>query len=160
MRLPADGAGEVSRYHGIVLRRVRESLGRELLTHADVGSSLIGGQFVEQTAIVARIDHHGDRGVILRGGAYHGRAADIDVLDRILVAAVGPRHGRGERIEIDRQQIDRLDAVLAHHLFVQAAASQEPAVNFRMQSLDPASHDLRKAGVLGDFLDGNAVTHQ
>ena len=98
--------------------------------------------------------------MILRRGAHHGGPADVDVLDRVVVGAVGPRHGLGERIEIDGQQIDGLDAVLAHHLFVDAAAPQEPAVDLRMQRFHAAAHDFRKAGVLGNFLDGNSVVHQ
>ena len=44
--------------------------------------------------------------------------------------------------------------------FVDAAPAQQAAVNFRMQGFDAAVHDFRKAGVLGHFLDGDAVTHQ
>ena len=158
--LAADRAGEVRGHHGIVLRGVRERLGRELLAHGDMGRALIGRQLVEQAAVIAGIDHHRDRGVILRRRAHHGRAADIDVLDRIVVAAVGPRHGRGKRVEIDREQIDRLDAVLAHDVLIDAAAPQQAAVNLRVQGFHPAAHDLGKAGVFGDFLDRNAVAHQ
>ena len=63
-------------------------------------------------------------------------------------------------IEIDGQQVDGFDAVRAHHRLVDAPPAQEAAVNFRMQRLDAAAHDFREAGVLGHFLDGNAVTHQ
>ena len=156
--LCADRAGEIGRHHGIVLRGVRERLGREPVAHGDFRRALIGRQLIEQGAIVARIDDYGDRGMVLRRGAHHGRAADVDVLDGILVAAVGPRHGGGKRIEIDGEQIDGLDAVLAHDLLVEAAAPEKAAVDLRMKCLHPAAHDLRKAGVLGDFLDRDAVT--
>ena len=43
---------------------------------------------------------------------------------------------------------------------IDAAPSQQAAVNFWMQGLDPAAHDFRKAGVLGHFLDDDAVTCQ
>ncbi len=98
--------------------------------------------------------------MIFRRGAHHGRAADIDIVDRIVVGAVGAAHGGGERIEIDRQQIDGLDGVLAHHRLIEAAPAQQAAVNLRMQGLDAAAHDFRKAGVLGDFLDRDAVAGQ
>ena len=136
------------------------ALAASLLAHDGFGRSLIGRQFVEQAAIIARIDHDGDRGMILCGGAHHRRAADIDVLHRIFVAAVGPRHGRRKRIEIDREQIDRLDAMLAHHGFIQPRRPKQPAVDLRMQSFHPAAHDLGKARVFGDFFDGDAVAHQ
>ena len=45
---PADRAGEVCRYHGIVLRGMRKRLGRELLAHDDVGRTLVGRQFIER----------------------------------------------------------------------------------------------------------------
>ncbi len=139
---------------------MREGLGGELLAHGNIRGALIGGQFIEQCAIIARIHDDGDGGVILRGGAHHGRAADIDIVDRVLVAAVGARHRGGERIEIDGQQIDGLDVVRAHHRFIEAAPSQQAAVNLRMQGLDAAAHDFREAGVLGHFLDRDAVAHQ
>ena len=77
---------------------MRERLGRELLTHDDVGRALVGGQLIEQAAIVARIHDHRDRCVILGRRAHHRRSADVDILDGILVAAIGPRDGRREWI--------------------------------------------------------------
>ena len=159
-RRAADGAGEVRRYHGVVLSGVRECLGGEPASHGVVGRALIGRQFVEQRAVVARIDHDRDRGMVLGGGAHHGRSADVDVIDRIIVSGAGACHRGGERIEIDGQQIDGLYRVLAHDGFVDAAPSQKAAVNLRMQRLDPAAHDLRKAGVLGHFFDDDAVIRQ
>ena len=44
--------------------------------------------------------------------------------------------------------------------FVDAAAPEKAAVDLRVQGLDAAVHDFRKAGVFGDFLDRNAVTNQ
>ena len=139
---------------------MRKRLGGEFLAHGDIGGALIGGQFVEQRAVVARIHHHGHRGVILGGGAHHGRSADIDIVDRVAVAAPRARDRGGKRVEVDGQQVDGFDAVRAHHGFVDAAPAQQAAVNFRMQGLEAAAHDFRETGVLGHFLDGNAVTHQ
>ena len=62
--------------------------------------------------VVGRIDQHRHVGMVLGRGAQHRRPADVDVLDRFVIGAVGPRDRRGERIEIDDQQVDRLDAVL------------------------------------------------
>ena len=53
-RFAADGAGKIGRHHRIVLRGVRKRLRRKLLAHRDVGRALIRGQFVEQTAVIAR----------------------------------------------------------------------------------------------------------
>ena len=104
---------QVAGDHGVVARRVRERLGRQ--TRARVDRGVPGSVDLRQHAgIVGRVDQHGDVGVVLGRGAQHGRAADVDVLDRLGIAAIGPRDGGGERIEIDDQQIDGIDAVLAH----------------------------------------------
>ena len=101
-----------------------KALAASLLAHRVVGRALIGRQFIEQCAVVARIDDHGHRGMILGRGTHHGRTADVDVVHRVIVGAIGPRHGGGEGIEIDGEQIDRLDAVLAHHRLIDAPPAQ------------------------------------
>ena len=159
-RFGADRAGEICGDHGIVLRSVGERLGRELLTHADVGGALIGRELIEERAIIRGIDHDRDRGVILGRRPDHGGAADVDVLDSLVISTIGAGHGRSEGVEIHRQQIDGLDVVLAHDFLVHAAAPEKTAVNFRVQRLDAAAHDFRKAGVLRDFLDWNTVANQ
>jgi hypothetical protein len=57
------------------------------------------------TGVVGRVDHHADVGVVLRRGAHHRRAADVDQLDARVAA---------ERVEVDHDQVDRLDAVVGH----------------------------------------------
>ena len=60
-----------------------------------------------------------------------------------------------ERIEIDHQQIDRLDVVLLHccGVLLVAADRQQAAMHLRVQRLDPAVHHLGKAGEFGDIDD-------
>ena len=53
-----------------------------------------------------------------------------------------------------------VDAVVCHHRLVDAAPAQDAAVDLGMQGLDPAVHHFRKAGVIGDFDDGDAVFGQ
>jgi hypothetical protein len=113
-------------------------------------------QFVEHHGIVRRIDDHRDAIVVLGRGSHHRRTADIDVLDGILVTAARLRDRRCERIEIDDQQIDRLDAVLAHDRVVDIASAEQTAVNLRMQRLDAAIHDFGKARVAGNLRDRHA----
>ena len=90
----------------------------------------------------------------------HGRAADIDVLDggRQVAARLGD--GGFERVEVNRDQIDRLDAVLAHDVIVNAATAQDATVDFRVQGFHPTVHHFCKAGVVRDFNSGNAVVLQ
>ncbi len=61
----------------------------------------------DESAVIGRIDHDGHVVVVLRRGADHRRAADVDVLDALLERAAA-RQRRLERIEIHDEQIDRL----------------------------------------------------
>ncbi len=140
----------------VVVRGVLEGLDREREARR-VADAAGGFEFVEQPRIVGGVDDDGDRGVVLGRGAHHRRAADVDVLDRILEAAIGIGDGLLERVEVDDDQVDRLDAVLAHHRVVFAAAPEDAAVDFRMQCLDAAGHHLREAGVVGNLGDLDAV---
>jgi len=83
----------------------------------------------------------------------HGGPADIDVLDSVREGRVGTADGLFEWIKIDDQQVDWLDVMLAHDLVVGAAPAQQPAMNNRVQGLDPPAHDLRKPGS-GRHLNG------
>ena len=78
--------------------------------------------------------------------AQHRRTADVDVLDRLLERAVGFRHRALERIQVQHQQIDRRNAQLGHHRVIGAAATEQAAVDLRMQGLDATVHDFREAG--------------
>ena len=105
----------------------------------------------QHRGVIARLDHHGDVVVVLRRGADHGRAADVDVLDA--VGKIGAaRDGGFERVEIDHQQIDRPDVVRAHRLGVRGVVAhrQQAAMDRRMQRLDPAVHHLGKSGEIAD----------
>jgi hypothetical protein len=62
--------------------------------------------------------------MVLRGGADHRGTADVDVLDGVIDRRVLARDGLLERVQVDGEQVDRLDAVFAHGHFVGAAASQ------------------------------------
>src|SRR5262249_47601779 len=93
--------------------------------------------------------------VVLRRGAQHCRAADIDVLDRVVETAVGVGDGRLERIQVDGQQVDGRDAGLLQRRGVRGivAAGEQAAVGLRVQGLDAAVEHFREAGVLGNFGD-------
>src|SRR5690606_15103099 len=113
----------------------------------------------QHTGIVGRVDHdryaaHG-RTVVLGGSAQHGRAADVDVLDRVGKRAAGAGDGFTKGVQIHHEQIDAFDAVLFQSLHVfRAVASREKAtVDFGVQGLDAAVEDLGRARVLGNFGD-------
>src|SRR6266849_5525391 len=84
--------------------------------------------------------------MILRGRAEHGRAADIDLLDRLRERGVRLRHGFAEWIEVYGDKVDRRDGVLLHGGDVTGIISsrQQPAVNLWMQGLYSPIHHLRE----------------
>ena len=98
------------------------------------------------SGVIARLDHDGDVGVVLGGGADHRRAADIDILDAV-VESRAARHGLLERIEIDHQEIDRPDVVRAHRFGMRGivADGEQAAMHRRMQRLDAAVHHFRES---------------
>ena len=98
--------------------------------------------------------------MILRRGADQRRPADVDILDASCEIGAA-RDRRLERIEIDREQVDRRDRVLGERplVLVVAAHGEQPAVNPRMQRLDaPIQHlgALRDLGDVGDLDPGLA----
>ena len=99
----ADGAGKVGGNHGVVLRCVRKRLRAQLAAHGQIGTALIGRQFVEQFPIIIGIHHHRDGVMIFCRGADHRGTADVDVVDRVLVGTVRAANGCREWVEIDRQ---------------------------------------------------------
>ncbi len=106
----------------------------------------------EHAVVVGGFDDDGDVGVVLGGGADHGGAADVDVLDGLVdVRPAGD--GRFERVEVDDEDVDALDAVLGHGGGVMRLVThgEQAAVDLRVQRLHPAVHDLGEAGDVGDL---------
>ena len=68
-------------------------------------------QFLEHAGVLRGVGQHRDVVPVLRRRAHHRRAADVDVLDRVLERAAGLRDRRLERVEVDDEQVDRRDAV-------------------------------------------------
>jgi hypothetical protein len=114
----------------------------------------------EHRAVVEGVHDDGHALVVLRRGAHHGRAADVDVLDGVLEGAAGLRDRGGERIEIHRDEVNRVDAVLGHHGVVHAAPAEQPAVDLRVQRLDASIHDFGEACHGSDVDDLDAVLAQ
>ena len=142
---------------GVVPRRVPKGLGREREAGRIAQHPVIPTQLVQDSGVVRRIDDDADRGMILGGSAEQRGTADVDVLDRRVQVAIGARNRRLEGIQVNDDQVDRRDAVLCHDGFVQPAPAQDPAMDFRVQGLDPAIHHFRKARIVGNLGDGNAV---
>jgi hypothetical protein len=100
--------------------------------------------------------------VVLGRRAQHGRAADVDVLDRVFQRALILGHGLLEGVQVDHHHVDLRDAVLFQlgHVLREIAARQDAAVHFRVQGLDAAVEHFRETGVVGDFGHRHAIVLQ
>ena len=156
-RLFADLGRKPIRDRGVVGRRAGIGLLRQSAPQGQRQRAAVGVKIGENRAVIGAVDHHRDIAMVLGGGADHGRAADVDVLDAVLVN-LSCRDGGLERVEVDDQKIDRRDAVGQHgRLMLRVRPHpQKAAVNGRMQRLDAPVHHLREAGEVGDLLHGQA----
>ena len=93
--------------------------------------------------------------MVLRRGADHRRPADVDVLDRDPLVDLVAGDGLLERVEVDADQVDRLDPLALEHRHVLGvvAPRQQRRVQPRVQGLHAAVEDLGLAGELGDVGD-------
>ena len=142
----------------VVERRMAKCLGRQFAAECLIRSA--GRKRCDYALVVVRVCNNGNRRVILGGGAQHGRAADIDVLDGIGERCVCVRDSRLERVQIDDDDIDRLDAVLGHRRLIDTTAGEDAAMNVGMQRFDPPVHDFRETGDGGNIGDGDARRSQ
>ena len=100
--------------------------------------------------------------MIFCGGAYHRRAANIDVLNGVVKGHTGLRDRGRKWVQVHHHHVDRRDVVLLHRRFMvrKITPRQDAAVYFRVKRLDPAIHHFWKASVLADLNDVNAVVAQ
>src|SRR4029079_6993216 len=112
-------------------------------------------KLLEDGVVALGADDDDREPVVLRGGADHRRAADVDVLDDLLVTGAEAAGGALERVEVHADKVDELDVVLrglAQVLGV-VAPGEETGVELGMERLDAAVHDLREAGEVLDAPD-------
>ena len=129
-----------------------ERLARQPLAGRQVEAAVLGG--LEHLAVAAGVDDDRDRGVVLGGGADHRGAADVDLLHALVGGGAGGDRLL-ERVEVDDDQLERLDAQLGELLAVrvQPLVGEDAGVHARVQGLDPAVQALREAGQLLDRRD-------
>ena len=130
---------------------------RKLSARCKRGCAVVGAHLGQDGAVACRVGYHGNAGEVLGGGAQHGRAADVDVLD------AGTEVGAGfnrllEGIEVHHHHVDHLDAVLfgLGHMLRVVALGKKAAVHRRVQRLHAAVHHLGELGNLVDGGNGNA----
>ena len=85
-------------------------------------------------------------GEVLRRAAQHRRAADVDHLDRLRLGHPAPRRDLLERIEVDADEVERLDPVLLERGDVVrlVAAGEDAGVDARVERLHAAAEHLRR----------------
>ena len=112
-------------------------LGADLTTGADL---------VEHERVVGGVDDDGDAVVVLRRRPHHRRTTDVDQLD----SGIG-----GEGIEVDDDEVDRLDAVLGEVGAVRwvRRVGEDAAVDLGMESHDTVAEDRRESREFGDVGD-------
>ena len=149
------GGREPAADRGVVAGGLGEGLVREPVPGrgGDLPARLL--QLGADGVVGLRLDDDGDALVVLGGGADHRRAADVDVLDRDVVLDLVAGDRLLERVEVDADQVDRLDplALEGRHVLGVVAPRQQRRVQPRVQGLDPAAEDLLLAGELGDVGD-------
>jgi hypothetical protein len=157
LQSPAKGAparlldlqrlGKPSRDRSVIGGGSREGLGGELLAKRQRQAADVHLQCIDKGRVIFRIDDRRHIGVVLGGRADHRRTADVDILDdrRIVAACVA---NLIERVEVDHQEIDRLDAMRVHRflMFGVATNGEQTAMDRRMQRLHPPVHDFGKTG--------------
>ena len=113
--------------------------------------------------IVGRVGDDGNARGVLSGGAQHGGATDVDVLDGVREGDVGLGDGLLELIEVDDDEVDHADAMLRGlgHVLLVIAAGKQAAVHLGVQGLDATIHHLGESRVLldGDDVDAGVREH-
>src|SRR5204863_6202908 len=117
---------------------------------------------LEHARIIGRIDDGGDAAVVLRRGAQHRLAADVDVLHRILERTLGIGDRRFERIEVHHQELNGLNAraVEGCAMLRVVRAREKPGMDARMQGLHTPIEHLGKAGIGGYLGDAEALARE
>ena len=128
-------------------------LGSKVTTRGKRRRTVMQAHLLNDLLVIVRIAHHRDRIVVLRGGAQHARATDINVLNSIGKGYIGLGNRLLKLVEVHAHQVDHLDAVLGSlgHVLLRIATRQQTAVHLGVQRLHTAVHHL---GESGELLDG------
>jgi hypothetical protein len=109
-------------------------------------------KLLEHGVVALGLDHGGHEGVVLGGGAYEGRPADVDVVDHLGLAGATAVRGPLERIQVHAHEVDRLDPVRVEDRRVLGvgAHGEEPGVDPRVQGLHATFEHLGEPGQVLD----------
>ena len=144
-------ATEVVGDHAVVGGGMLEGFDGEIETRFKCQGPFVGIHLINNGVVVAALHHDGHIFMVLGCGAHHGRAADINIFNRIFQRAAFAGDGLGERVEVNDNHVDGGNIVLLHNTVVLTATTQNTAVHFRMQGFDASIHHFRETGVIGHF---------
>ena len=154
--------GEVVGDRQVVGGDAGECLRRQPLARRVAELAALRPQLLDDRSVLLRVGDDRHVLIILGRGPHQGRPADVDVLNDLLVA--GPRLGDRclEWIEVAHDEINRADAELGQgrQMLRAVAAGEDAAVDVRVERLDPAVEDFRKARQVGDVTDGQPRVRQ
>ena len=156
-RLELEFPGKPSRDRCVIGSSPRESQRRKLAPQSQRNRAAMALQRLDHPAVVLGVGDGGDIGMVLGRRADHCRPADVDVLDnRRRIGAAGCC--LFERVEVDHGQIDLGDLVHLHcgPVLLVVTDREQAAMHARMQRLDPAIHDFRKSGQVGNVANRKA----
>ncbi len=144
---PALARGEPRRDRRVVARRARERLARERFARLQRKHAAGVAQLIEHTLVVARVDDDGRERAVLGRRPDHRRAADVDVLDHLVLGRVAARDGLLERVQVHAHEVHLLDPMLGRRAQVRilVAPRQQARVQPRVQRLHAPIHHLREA---------------
>ena len=154
----ALGLVEPVRDRDVIAGRVRERLGGELAARLEADVLLLA-QLVEDEAVALGIDDDGDAREVLRRGTDHRGTAHVDRLDDVCLRRLAPCGDAAEGIEVDHEQIDRLDPVLLERGRVGRVLTpcEQGTVDVRVERLDAAPEHLGEARHVLDLRHGEPV---
>ena len=124
----------------------------KLLAERIGGCAIIGLQLPQHRAIIFHINHNIHKSMVLCRRADHGRAANIDILDHLIIARTARQCGL-KRVEVHHQQIDGTDPMRLHRgaMIIIVTQGQQSTMHHRMQRFHTAIHHLRKARNIRDI---------
>ena len=149
--------GEPCRNRGVVGGGAGERRLRQAAAQRAVERAAGRVERCDNCVVIGGIGDCRDESMILRRRPQHRRPADVDILHTGGgVAALGD--GAFERIEVDRHEVDRADAVSGHGRAMAGivAPREKSAVDYRVQGLDPAVEHFGEAGKVFDPDDGES----
>jgi hypothetical protein len=148
---------EPARDRGLVRSGRRERLRRERASRRERELTRLA-QLCEHGRVPLGAADRRAVGEVLRRAAQHRRPADVDHLDRVLLADPPLRRHLREGVEVHADEVERPDLVLVQRgeVVVAVTPGEDGRMDARMERLDAAAEHLRDARELLDALDVEA----